>query len=130
MEKLKFSYFQLTFGQEETYLRPEDTYKRLKNYGYDAIEITPPKGRYGLKIITDDKQGKVKMYVGEGEFTDDSIDTMGGVAICKVPNLQKLMELICKNGFEHHLAMNRSNTADVLEEALGKYLRWDIYRHS
>jgi len=82
------------------------------------------------KITTDDKRGKVKMYVGEGEFTDDSIDTMGGVAICKVPNLQKLMKFICKNGFEHHVAMNRSNTADVLEEALGKYLGWDIYRHS
>ena len=70
------------------------------------------------------------MYVGEGEFTNDSIDTMGGVAICKVPNLQKLMKFICKNGFEHHVAMYRSNTADVLKEALGKYLGWGIYRHS
>jgi len=130
MEKLKFSYFQITFGQKEAYLNPEKTYERLKKFGYDAIEITPPKERYGLKITTDDKLGKVKMYVGEGEFTNDSIDTMGGVAICKVPNLQKLMKFICKNGFEHHVAMYRSNTADVLKEALGKYLGWDIYRHS
>jgi len=50
MEKLKFSYFQLTFGQEETYLKPEDTYKRLKKFGYDAIELCPPKGRYGLGV--------------------------------------------------------------------------------
>jgi sugar phosphate isomerase/epimerase len=50
MEKLKFSYFQLTFGQEETYLHPEETYKRLKKYGYDAIELCPPKGRYGLGV--------------------------------------------------------------------------------
>ncbi len=49
-KKLKYSYFQLTFGQEETFLHPEITYKRLKRYGYDAIEITPPKGRYGLGI--------------------------------------------------------------------------------
>lgn len=48
MKKLKFSYFQLTFGQEETYLYPERTYERLKKFGYDAIELTPPKGRYGL----------------------------------------------------------------------------------
>ena len=39
MEKLKFSYFQLTFGQEETYLEPEKSYKRLKKYGYDAGEL-------------------------------------------------------------------------------------------
>lgn len=50
MNKLKFSYFQLTFGQEETYLHPEKTYERLKNCGYDAIELCPPKGRYGLGV--------------------------------------------------------------------------------
>ncbi len=53
MKNLKFSYFQLTFGQEETYLHPERTYERLKEYGYDAIEITPPKGRYGLGVKID-----------------------------------------------------------------------------
>lgn len=50
MNKLKFSYFQLTFGQEETYKKPDITYERLKKYGYDAIEVTPPKGRYGLGV--------------------------------------------------------------------------------
>lgn len=54
MSKLKFSYFQLTFGQEETYLRPHQTYERLKRFGYDAIEITPPKGRYGLGVKMED----------------------------------------------------------------------------
>lgn len=54
MNKLKFSYFQLTFGQEEAYLRPEKTYQRLKLCGYDAIEICPPKGRYGLGVKMED----------------------------------------------------------------------------
>jgi D-psicose/D-tagatose/L-ribulose 3-epimerase len=54
MNKLKFSYFQLTFGQEEAYLHPEKTYQRLKNCGYDAIEICPPKGRYGLGVKMED----------------------------------------------------------------------------
>jgi sugar phosphate isomerase/epimerase len=53
MEKLKFSYFQLTFGQEETYLQPEKTYARLKKFGYDAIELCPPKGRYGPGVSLD-----------------------------------------------------------------------------
>lgn len=82
------------------------------------------------KVSTDDIQGKLKVYVGEGEFTDDPVNTMGGVAVCKVPNLQGLMKFICKGGFEHHVAMNRSNSAAVLEEALGKYLGWEVYRHS
>ena len=54
MKKLKFSYFQLTFGQEEAYLEPEKTYKRLKKYGYNAIELCPPKGRYGLGVSMED----------------------------------------------------------------------------
>jgi hypothetical protein len=33
-------------------------------------------------------------------------------------------------GFEHHVAVNLSQTADALAEALGNYLGWDIYQHS
>jgi sugar phosphate isomerase/epimerase len=50
MPSLKYSYFQLTFGEEETYRHPERTYARLRKFGYDAIEITPPKGRYGKGV--------------------------------------------------------------------------------
>ena len=81
------------------------------------------------KITTDDLNGKIKVYVGEGEFTDDVLDTMGGVSVCKVTGLQRLMDFICQNGFEHHVAMNRSLSAKVLVEALGKYMKWDVYRH-
>ena len=50
MKPFKYSYFQLTFGQQETYLEPEKSYLRLKKHGYDAIELCPPKGRYGLEV--------------------------------------------------------------------------------
>ncbi len=50
MQSLKFSYFQLTFGEDETYRHPERTYQRLSKFGYEAIEITPPKGRYGKGV--------------------------------------------------------------------------------
>ncbi len=81
------------------------------------------------KVTTDDTKGRIKVYVGEGEFTDDPIETMGGVAVCKVSGLQRLLDYICNNGFEHHVAMNRSLSAKVLEEALGKYMGWDVHRH-
>jgi L-fucose isomerase-like protein len=82
------------------------------------------------KISTDDIHGKIKVYLGEGEFLDQKIDSFGGLTLCKITGLQKLMNFICKNGFEHHVAMNRSLTADVLEEAFEKYLGWEVYRHS
>lgn len=81
------------------------------------------------KITTDDKNGKIKVYVGEGEFLGDKIDSFGGLALCKIKNLQELMKYMCDNGFEHHVAMNRSLSADILEEAFGKYLGWEVYRH-
>lgn len=54
MQPMKFSFFQLTFGQEETYLHPEKTYDRLKKCGYDAIELCPPKGRYAMGVKMED----------------------------------------------------------------------------
>jgi len=82
------------------------------------------------KITTDDISGKIKVYVGEGEFTGERAEIAGGAAVCEVPELRKLMKHIICNGFEHHVAMNRSNCAAILEEALGNYFGWEVYRHS
>lgn len=82
------------------------------------------------KITTDDRNGKIKVYLGEGEITTDSVDTKGGVGVCHVNDLQGLLDYICKNGFEHHVAMNRGLVADVLEEAFSNYLGWEVYRHN
>jgi L-fucose isomerase-like protein len=82
-----------------------------------------------MKISTDEIKGKIRFYVGEGEFTNDDIYTPGGFAMCKVNNLQKLMDHLVKNGFEHHVCMGRTNVAEVLNEALGNYLGWEGYVH-
>ncbi len=53
----------------------------------------------------------------------------GGVAICDVNNLQGLMKYLCKNGFEHHVAMGRDHVAGIIEEAVTNYLGWEVYHH-
>jgi L-fucose isomerase-like protein len=84
-----------------------------------------------FRASTDDFNGTIKAYVGEGEMTDDSVPTFqGGVAVLRIPNLQGLMDVLCRSGFEHHVAVTRSHIADVLEEAIGTYFRWDLYRHT
>ncbi len=83
-----------------------------------------------LKVSTDDRAGKIKCYLGEGQFTDDPLPTFGGVAVCEVPNLNDLMKHLTRNGYEHHVALTQAHVADILEEALGNYLGWDVYRHS
>ncbi len=83
-----------------------------------------------LKVSTDDRNGKIKCYLGEGTFTADPLPTFGGVAVCEVPDLNGLMRHLTKNGYEHHVALAQAQCADVLEEALGNYMGWDVYRHS
>ncbi|RME81864.1 MAG: fucose isomerase [Caldilineae bacterium] len=82
-----------------------------------------------LRISTDDLNGKIVAYVGEGEVTDDPLQTFGGYGVVRVPNLQKLLHYICEQGFEHHVAINLSTTAAGVHEALSKYLGWDVYHH-
>ncbi len=97
-------------------------------FGACKAQIAPGPMTF-VKLTTDDKQGKNKVYFGEGEFTDDLVKTPGGIAVCKINRLQDLLNYICQNGFEHHVAMSRSLSAKVLNEALGKYLGWEIYWH-
>ena len=82
-----------------------------------------------LRFSTDDFQGRIRGYVGEGQFTDDPFDMLGSIAVCEVPNLQKLLKFICKQGFEHHVALVRGQVADIVNEAATTYLGWDMYRH-
>ncbi|MEW6577708.1 MAG: L-fucose/L-arabinose isomerase family protein [Chloroflexota bacterium] len=82
-----------------------------------------------LRISTDDLNGKIVAYVGEGEFTTDPISTFGGHGVVRVPNFQKLLAYICDNGYEHHVAVNQTLVADAVYEALTKYLGWDVYYH-
>jgi L-fucose isomerase-like protein len=81
------------------------------------------------RVSTDDFKGKVQAYLGEGEMTDDPLKTFGGYGVVRVPKLQKLLQHICENGYEHHVAINLSQTAAAVNEALSKYMGWDVYYH-
>ena len=81
------------------------------------------------RISTDDRAGVIRAYVGDGEFTDDPLETFGTRAVVRVPRLQELMKLICRNGFEHHAAMNGAHCAMPVAEALKNYLGWDVHLH-
>jgi L-fucose isomerase-like protein len=81
------------------------------------------------RVSTDEFNGKVTAYLGEGDLTNDPLKTFGGVGVVEIPNLQKLLAYICNNGFEHHVAINPSLVAQAVNEALTKYLGWDVYYH-
>ena len=81
------------------------------------------------RVSTDDERGVVRAYVGEGELTDDPLETFGGYGVFYIPDLQGLLHHICENGYEHHVAINLSTVASAVYEALSKYMGWQVYYH-
>ncbi|MGA9349342.1 MAG: L-fucose/L-arabinose isomerase family protein [Anaerolineae bacterium] len=81
------------------------------------------------RVSTDDSWGVIRVYVGEGELTDDPLETFGGYGVVRIPDFQGLLHHICENGFEHHVAVNLSQCAAAVNEALTKYMDWDVYYH-
>ena len=74
------------------------------------------------RYSTDDRRGVVRGYTGAGRFTDDPLETFGGAGVAEIPQLQKLLKYICREGFEHHVAANFSDVSKA--DARGRALSW------
>lgn len=97
---------------------------------YGAINGRVPPGPMSFaRITTDDTAGIIHAYTGDGMITDDPLDTFGSRAVVSVPNLQKLLKHICTYGFEHHAAFTNAHAAEIIHEAFGNYMGWDVYFH-
>jgi len=101
---------------------------RENTYGTIVGRIKPGPATF-CRTMTDDVEGVLRAYVGAGAFTDDPLETFGGYGVMHIENLQTLLQYICRMGFEHHVAVSLSQTADPIAEALSNYLGWDVYRH-
>ena len=98
---------------------------------YGARDGRTPAGPLTFgRITTSDADGAIRAYVGEGHLTSDPLETFGTRAVAVVPRLQQLMQYVCKQGFEHHVAMTQSHSAAVLNEAFSNYLGWETYLHA
>ena len=105
------------------------TVGKLNTFGTIVGKVRPSPMTY-FRVSTDDTLGEMRGYLGEGRFTDDSLNTFGGAGVVEIPHMQGLLRFICEEGFEHHVAASLSNCADAVEEACAKYMQWEIYRHS
>lgn len=104
------------------------TMDKENTFGTIVGKIAPGPFTY-CRVSTDDLNGRMTAYVGEGQFTDDPLETFGGYGVIQVPEFQKLLHYICRNGLEHHVAATRDTVADAIDDALGNYLGWEIYHH-
>jgi L-fucose isomerase-like protein len=98
---------------------------------YGALAGRTPAGPLTFgRLTTADADGKIRAFVGEGELTNDPLDTFGNRAVAKIPRLQQLMRHVCKHGFEHHVVMTQSKSAGILAEAFENYFGWEVHRHN
>jgi len=104
------------------------TVGKEKTFGTCVGQVKPGPMSFA-RFSTEDRDGSMRGYVGEGEFTNDPLETFGGAGVVRIPRLQTLLRYICENGFEHHVAANFSTTAAAVYEAATRYLGWDVYWH-
>ena len=101
-----------------------------KENTYGTMEGRIRRGPFTFcRVSTDDERGVVRAYVGEGELTDDPAETYGGHGVVQIPGFQRLLQHICENGYEHHVALNLSRCGAAVNEALRNYMGWDVYHH-
>jgi L-fucose isomerase-like protein len=100
-----------------------------KSWG-TCVGVLRPGPMTFARLSTDDTLGEICAYVGQGEIDEEDPESFGGVGVLTVPGLQDLLHFICDQGFEHHVAINRSEVAAAVAEAWEKYLGWRVYLHN
>ncbi len=105
------------------------TVGRENTYGTIVGTVKPGPMSFA-RFSTDDRTGVIRGYVGEGHFTRDPLTTFGGAGVVQIDRLQPLLQHICRQGFEHHVAGTFSHVADAVHEATTRYLGWDVLRHA
>ncbi len=104
------------------------TVGKENTYG-TCVGLVKPGPMSFARFSTNDREGSIHGYVGEGEFTDDPLNTFGGAGVVRIPRLQELLRYICERGFEHHVAANLASVSAAVQEATTRYLGWTVHQH-
>jgi L-fucose isomerase-like protein len=93
--------------------------------GCNAGRIAPNQITFASSKTED---GKLFVYIGEGEFTKDPIQEgffgCGGVA--KINGLQEKLYKIGYGGYRHHVSVTPGNVSAALREAFTRYLGYEL----
>ena len=77
-------------------------------------------------IKTED--GAVCGFTTHGRLTDDKFDDdfFGAGIVFENPNMEEIFRHMCENGYKHHVAFAQGKWTACVNEALGKYLNYNI----
>ncbi|MBT3275003.1 MAG: hypothetical protein HN368_17745, partial [Spirochaetales bacterium] len=96
-----------------------------KGFGCNQGRMAPGYFSYG-NLTTED--GRVKTYLGNGEFVDDPLpeNYFGVAGVAEIPQLQDVLQHIGFEGHRHHVALTPGDVRAAVSEALSRYLDFDV----
>jgi L-fucose isomerase-like protein len=76
------------------------------------------------------EDGRVRLYAEEGSVTQDPIEDsfFGCGGVCRMDDMQRKLLKMGTSGFRHHVSISEGSCKNVIEEALGKYLGYEIIK--
>lgn len=92
-----------------------------------VVEFEMKTGPITLFRATQDSEGFFKSVIVEGNVEKNTAKTFGAYGWCRVNNLTSIYRDILLRHFPHHVGFTAGNVADVLWEAFGNYLGFDVY---
>jgi L-fucose isomerase-like protein len=105
-----------------------------KSYGSGSgVGINKGEFRTGLDITfgsAKTENGKICAFLGEGRLTGDAIEKefFGVGAVMEHPRMAEIVDYVGREGYRHHLSLVHGTIATAAEEALVKYLGYEVYR--
>lgn len=92
-----------------------------------VVEFVMQDGPVTLCRATQDNEGAFKVALAEGAVEPNEAKTFGSYGWVRIPGIQQLYRRVLLRHFPHHVAMNRSAVGNVLWEAFGNYLGFDVF---
>ncbi len=95
------------------------------SFGCNTGRIVPMEFTFG-SMVTD--AGKLRFFLGEGEFTDDDIpaDFFGCAGVARINRLQDVLLHVGRTGHRHHVSIARGRVMAPVAEAFTRYLGCDV----
>ena len=102
-----------------------ETTGRAKAMG--VVEFVMQDGPVTLCRATQDNDGGFKVALAEGCVEPNEAKTFGAYGWVRLPGIDRLYRDVLLRHFPHHVAMSRSQVGNVLWEAFGNYLGFEVY---
>jgi len=94
---------------------------------WGVVEFVMQDGPVTLCRATQDNEGYPKVMLTQGAVEPNPAKTFGSYGWVRIPEIQLLYRNVLLRHFPHHVAMTRSHVGNVLWEALGNYLCFEVF---